>query len=61
MAEFEPGVKSAEELKDLLEKTGSRLEGTVFTEKTVRKGMEDVRVIEVEKADGETFFHPISE
>lgn len=52
-------IKSAEDLKKLLKSTGSSLKGTTFTETEIRVGQKDVPVIEVEKADGEIFLHPI--
>ena len=50
-------VKSADDLIRTLKKTGSSLDGTSFRETTIRVGLNKVRVVEVEKADGETFFH----
>lgn len=60
MTEYEkPGIKSADDLMRTLKKTGSSLVGTTFRETTIRIGPDDVQVVEVEKADGETFFHPL--
>jgi len=50
-------IKSAEDLRRILEKTGSNLDGTKFMETIARIGMNDHRVVRVEKADGETFLH----
>lgn len=53
----EPKIKSVDDLRNHLKSTGSNLEGTTFRETTIRVGLNDTCVIEVEKADGETFFH----
>ena len=59
MARITPEIKSAGDLKKSLIRTGSGLRGTTFRETTIRIGPNDVQVVEVEKADGETFFHPL--
>jgi len=52
-------IKSANDLRKLLLKTGSSLKETTFRETVLRVGLEDVPYVEVEKGDGETFFHPL--
>ena len=60
MIEYEePKIKSADDLIKTLKKNGSSLAGTTFREVTIRIGPNDVQVVEIEKADGETFYHPL--
>ena len=49
-------ITSAEDLRRILGESGSNLKGTTFEETTARIGQNDLPVVKVEKADGETFF-----
>lgn len=56
-----PKIKSPDDLKKILEETGSNLSGVIFSEGTLRIGTNDVLGVEKEKPDGETSFYPYLE